>query len=298
MNPYLSHWSLYKDRSEDRLKDDYKIPYNNRHPYNSRVTCKIKDKDLYDYNDKDLYDYNDNVAYIYGNYKDYYTKRNRARIGNFDSSWFHSKRVLDIGCNSGNITLDIARLFSPTSIVGVDIDPDLIKRAKYSKACLASLSSHSSGSPDYYPISCPLNLGTVASSHLSNVTFRLGDWVNEPLLETDFDVVLALSITKWIHLHGGDGGLKFFFKKCWKSLLPGGLLILEPQMSGYQKRAYTPKMKQTCAKIKLEPKDFANHLVSLGFLLEKTLHIETQQKGFERSIFIFRKPIKSAETCP
>ena len=47
-----------------------------------------------------------------------------------------------------------------------------------------------------------------------------------------------LSITKWIQLHGGDKGLKSFFKKVYDSLLPGGTFVLEPQeFQTFHKRA-------------------------------------------------------------
>ena len=58
------------------------------------------------------------------------------------------------------------------------------------------------------------------------------------MLETDeqleaekeeYNVILALSITKWIHLNWGDVGLKRFFKRIFRQLRPGGRLVLEPQ---------------------------------------------------------------------
>lgn len=39
----------------------------------------------------------------------------------------------------------------------------------------------------------------------------------------------SLSITKWIHLHNGDEGMKEFFHKAYKSLKPGGIFVVEPQ---------------------------------------------------------------------
>jgi 7SK snRNA methylphosphate capping enzyme len=54
---------------------------------------------------------------------------------------------------------------------------------------------------------------------LGHVSFRVGDFVHEPDLDPEeelYDTILGLSITKWIHLNNGDGGLRFFFNKVYK----------------------------------------------------------------------------------
>lgn len=53
-----------------------------------------------------------------------------------------------------------------------------------------------------------------------------------------------LSVTKWIHLHQGDDGLKSVFKKVYDILNENGVFILEPQpYSSYMKRAKTDKVR-------------------------------------------------------
>ena len=48
-------------------------------------------------------------------------------------------------------------------------------------------------------------------------------------VKPEYDVILALSLTKWLHLNWGDTGIKRFFKKVYRHLRPGGKFILEPQ---------------------------------------------------------------------
>lgn len=70
-----------------------------------------------------------------GNYKGYYKFRelqhdeNSNRIVGFQDSWFHDQRVLDIGCNEGDLTMLIASKFHPASVVGIDVDKRLIESA-------------------------------------------------------------------------------------------------------------------------------------------------------------------------
>ena len=53
----------------------------------------------------------------------------------------------------------------------------------------------------------------------------------------EFDVILALSLTKWIHLNWGDEGIKRFFRKVYLHLRPGGKFIVEPQpFSSYARK--------------------------------------------------------------
>ncbi|CEG49837.1 loc100151157 protein [Plasmopara halstedii] len=75
-----------------------------------------------------------------GNFRSYYTYRlgqkhqgeleDDPRLAALTKIWFESKRGLDIGCNSGELTIAIAKHLAPSYLLGVDVDPQLISRAR------------------------------------------------------------------------------------------------------------------------------------------------------------------------
>ncbi|KAL3658600.1 hypothetical protein V7S43_016484 [Phytophthora oleae] len=75
-----------------------------------------------------------------GNFRSYYTYRlgqkHQGELGDdprftaLDKSWFEGKRGVDIGCNSGEFTITIAKKLAPSYLLGVDVDPQLISRAR------------------------------------------------------------------------------------------------------------------------------------------------------------------------
>ncbi|KAG0228894.1 hypothetical protein BGW41_003240 [Actinomortierella wolfii] len=95
--------------------------------------------------------------------------------------------------------------------------------------------------------------------------FRVTDWVTEDKNEID---MCLFSLTKWIHLHHGDDGIKRFFHKVYRSLAPGGIFLLEPQkFATYTKRAkLMPEMHKTCLSIQFKPEQFEQYLLEeVGF---------------------------------
>jgi 7SK snRNA methylphosphate capping enzyme len=77
-----------------------------------------------------------NATFEHGNYWDYYGYRNKGyhgldpRLEVLDPSWFSGAKCLDVGCNAGIFTLDLAVLFDIESVLGIDIDNKLINKAK------------------------------------------------------------------------------------------------------------------------------------------------------------------------
>ena len=187
-----------------------------------------------------------NKKFEYGNYDQYYGYRNPdhepdIRLRYIKPDWLIGKDILDIGCNVGHITMAVGKHFKPKSIVGMDIDKKLVDRAKRNLARYASI-TRGDGEEDY-PICFPLMYGPIKSVALmekeaeseekgvvkefpANIKFVCANYVldSDDLLETthpEFDVIMCLSTTKWIHLNFGDDGLKRAFKRMYAHLRPG-----------------------------------------------------------------------------
>lgn len=180
----------------------------------------------------------------------YYGYRNPdsqdMRMVSFRREWFENKDVLDIGCNVGHVTLCVARDYNPKHIVGIDIDPKLIASAR------RNVKTYSCTHPDerHFPISMPLMFGPIPNTSSSaspsnfpnNVSFVQGNYVPESeemlqMVQPEYDTILCLSVTKWVHLNWKDAGLKRFFRRIFAHLRPGGRLILEAQgWASYNKR--------------------------------------------------------------
>lgn len=236
----------------------------------------------------------DKVVFQYGNYNQYYGYRNPGsitdnRIQCFKSEWFEAKDVLDIGCNIGHITATIATKFKPTKIVGLDIDKKLIDIAKKNmRYYVNSSGSHTK-----------LKLGRKPGSELANLQFVTANFVLDcdELLETvvpEYDTILCLSTTKWIHLNFGDEGIKRAFRRIYAQLKPGGIFILEAQdFNSYRKKK---KLTETIFKnfknISFKPEHFSDFLKSeLHFLESVIIELPNHSsKGFQRLIQVYHKP--------
>ncbi|CAF1382225.1 unnamed protein product [Rotaria magnacalcarata] len=124
--------------------------------------------------------------------------------------------------------------------------------------------------------------------------FVLDNDVDLANIKAEYDTIVAFSVTKWVHLNFGDEGLKRFFKRLYRTLLPGGRLILEPQpWSSYRlKRRMTKDITDTYNRIELKPTDFVSYLLSVEVGFETCTTIATpshMHKGFQRSMLLFIK---------
>ncbi|KAL7646824.1 UNVERIFIED_CONTAM: hypothetical protein RMT77_002080 [Armadillidium vulgare] len=248
-----------------------------------------------------------NQRFQYGNYNQYYGYRNAGhkadpRLKCLDKEWFRGKEVLDIGCNIGHITLTVARDFAPRRIVGIDIDKKLVNIAqKNVYHYVTRMREEEDEYPAsmkmlYGPLKPPLNEGG-ERKFPHNVKFYQSNYVleNDALLDIvapEFDVILCLSVTKWVHLNWGDSGLKRFFKRIFRNLKPGGIFILEPQSwrSYTKKRKLTNEIFENYKNIKFFPNQIGEFLTSeVGFSFLQKCSVSHLSRGFERPIYIYKK---------
>jgi len=284
-NPLLIHFDEPNKKKNRRRK---KV----RLPPPTTASKDAKDGDGKDAQQKSKYKEKRRI-FRYGNYSRYYGYRvswkdngvkkpefEDARLKCFQEEWFRGKHVLDIGCNSGEVTIAVGRLFHPKSIKGIDIDNFLINLAHKNLARhltpnqILSKEDAQSSSPDTFP---------------ENVNFCQENYVldSDDKLESvvpEYDTILCLSVTKWIHLNWGDNGLKRFFKRILLHLRPGGQVILEPQSwtSYTKKHSITEETDRNYKEIRFKPDDFADYLTSEGGfascqLIDTPLH-ESQGK--------------------
>ncbi|CAD5233924.1 unnamed protein product [Bursaphelenchus xylophilus] len=236
----------------------------------------------------------------YGNYNQYYGTRldgkfvKDPRLDLMKDEWFAKKAVLDIGCNAGMITLYIAKHMNPRRIVGLDIDPNLVGIARKNIRHYCDKDVKLAGkmpAPKHFEEdevpTFPHNVWFICTSYV---------FPDEEMLDMvipEYNTILALSITKWIHLNWGDSGLKLFFKRAYKNLKSGGWFILEPQdIRTYGKSCRKiPSMKSVYKSIELTPDKFSDYLINeVGFVECLDLGIpKAKSKGFQRPILAFRK---------
>lgn len=252
----------------------------------------------------------------FGNYKNYYYKRLasgelqtdfRLELLEHHPELFRDKTVLDIGCNSGYLTINFAKNLRPASMLGIDIDGSLVDKARRhlekekTDGELSELKRMALSHVTFRKVkeSNFVYINLVSDSTLPQANYILKD---ENLLSFEkplYDVILCLSVTKWIHLNHGDAGIKFMFKRIFTQLKPNGILILEAQaFDTYKKRSkISQEILQNYRSIQLRPEKFESFLLSgdVGFgeswcIADKeVLRKSGQAKGFHRPLQVFIK---------
>lgn len=263
-------------------------------------------------------------VFIYGNYRKYYGYRlnhnmdEDPRLKVFKREWFENRDCLDIGCNQGLMTINIAKKFHCRSIKGIDIDNGLVENAKcnlrntvrkkLSQCILAKVSiPERLNTGDLSELKIPEtslveNFNTQSYSSLpreqdilQSVSFHCENFVeNMHGCSEQYETIVCLSVTKWIHLNWGDDGLLTLFVKIWRLLKPGGILLLEPQpWTSYKKnRQVSEASRKNFSRIKLHPDQFRDILLDeIGFRSADTITecLSGTVAGFDRPIIAFHK---------
>ncbi|CAM6097609.1 unnamed protein product [Calypogeia fissa] len=293
---------------------------NSAQPEKGRQQKQQTQQQLQDGGKKKMKDY----VFQYGNYHRYYGYRlgkmvdEDPRLKYFKKEWFEGKDCLDVGCNEGFVTIFIAQKYECRSILGLDIDNFLIKKAmsNLKKAAafepLNSVPLEVEHLEDNSGERCNESVGNGPGSELDDVRrcsgsasllqrvkfreeqfikdFPHGDYKKDGM----FDTVLCLSVTKWIHLNWGDSGLIRLFAKIYHILRPGGILILEPQpWKSYLKKNKISEVTRQCFKnIQITPAHFKEVLLDkIGFksVEEISQAVPNSSLGFDRSLFLYLK---------
>ncbi|CAN4097445.1 unnamed protein product [Withania somnifera] len=260
---------------------------------------------------------------VFGNYRNYYGYRigqdmgEDPRLKAMKKEWFEGKSCLDIGCNSGVITIAIAQKFNCRSILGIDIDEARIQDAYWTlrkivrssraepagfaksteSKNVAGIENHVAESPKKRSSTDCTESHNVQEANLFDiVSFKKENFIHNwhPGENKSYDTIICLSVSKWVQLNWGDEGLITLFSKVWRLLSPGGVFILEPQpwSSYYSNRLVSEAARTNYQEIKIRPEDFQDILLDkIGFKLVEdiTSSASGRKPGFNRPIFAFWK---------
>jgi ubiquinone/menaquinone biosynthesis C-methylase UbiE len=117
--------------------------------------------------------------------------------------------LLDCGCGDGATTVELATIVAPGRVVGIDLDPSQIERAR----------------------------ALAAERRVNNVRFESGDVCALPLLDGTFDAVFAHTVLQ--HLRDPVQALR----EIRRTLKPGGIIgVRDDDWGGYLQEPFSPRM--------------------------------------------------------
>ncbi|KAK4280917.1 hypothetical protein QN277_012470 [Acacia crassicarpa] len=259
-------------------------------------------------------------VFPWGNYRNYYGYRigqdldEDPRLKVFRKEWFEGKDCLDIGCNNGRITIQIAKKFLCRSILGIDIDYNLVRDADQNLRKAVRLESSAKRPANASKLRTedrpngnlehreePKEVSREPSSSMEDrnlfdiVSFQTDNFVkSHHSPEKRYDTILCLSVAKWIQLNWGDDGLLTLFAKTWKMLRPGGVFVLEPQpwKSYESNRLVSETTAINYRNIMFRPEQFQEILLDkVGFrtVEDVTSELSGTKAGFNRPVLVFKK---------
>jgi len=191
-------------------------------------------------------------------------------IQQLNNEWIRNKDCLDIGCNSGAVSLEIAIAYNANSVLGIDIDKDLIHRAKVS--CRKK----------QIELNDRIDLNGIVSFRCVDYNFFTSPY--------KYDVIFCLSVSKWIHLNQGDMGIFKLFMNVYNQLHTNGMFIFEPQPWTSYKKAKFKGKSDLILKMKIQPECFPTLLITCGFEMVAIKTPQNANEGFKsREVYIFKK---------
>ncbi|KAI2489494.1 Bicoid-interacting protein 3 (Bin3) [Fragilaria crotonensis] len=183
-------------------------------------------------------------------------------------------RYCDLGCNEGDLTIEIATalqgaLQQPVEFKGMDIDAQLIQRANAKWKNTDNLS------------------GTFESANICTD-------LDAKIEDRSMDLISLLSTTMWVHVHAGDEGLKSVLEQlCRKSRR---YLVIEPQPSKCYRNAMIRLRKMGRPELDVSS-DRLKWRLTLDDEIEKTLNnclfqrvlTDKELTSWNRSIHLYEK---------
>ena len=175
-------------------------------------------------------------------------KRNK-KIARMFTKWlaqqgFEEGRILDVGCGSGDIAIEIASAFPRAKIVGMDLSEPMLK--------IAQSAAEKADVPD-------------------RVSFRKGDAKSMPFEDKSFDVVISLNT---FHLVDDQVGM---LNEVERVLKPNGLLLVTDIRRSWMRLFYrhlkdaptAEQAKEIASKSKLRNHQFQQGSVWLAFVISR-----------------------------
>lgn len=225
-------------------------------------------------------------------------------------------RILDVGCNAAKPLIELCQAVGPDAAVGVDIDAALVAAARAAvHAAWSQAAPPAPGAPgaapqwSYFPAGFSALFGSLplpadGGAFPRNVHLVAGDWVmanaarsgeaGAALAAHDaagYDLILCLSLTKWVHLQHGDGGLVRLLARAALTLRDGGALVLEaqPWRAYEQARALSRELRAAHARLALRPDDMGWWLSAFGLACVAELQHAGAGQEFSRPVRVYVK---------
>lgn len=212
------------------------------------------------------------------------------RLKYFLPDWFNQSYVCDYGCHRGDFAFKLFELFhlKINRLDGIDVRKNCIlnaqhmQREKYRCEIIRRMKSKSFDAIDY-----------------SKINFKMSNWVkdNETFQyeESEYDIIIALGVTKLVHLYYGDIGLEKFLRRSCHRLKPGGHLIVELQSRAKYiesvKDIGKPFIVKNFKNIKIQPDKLEPLLASVGFPYCCKINTKQWNKNGPGDILLCTKPI-------